>query len=110
MTNSIYVINAYRCGSVWAFDDAARGLLGEPFVGDANSVIDALGGAGRDSVTLLFSDREFPGHHVRVDKISGDSSGTYYQYNGTEFWLCPALFRFFTDGAPENIFVKVEKG
>lgn len=49
------------------FDDAAAGLLKEPLVSGADTVIDPrvaqIPGAGA-GFTLVFSDRPLPGHQV----------------------------------------------
>ena len=40
MKNSIFVIKPYKCEGLWVFDDANVGLVKEPFVGGADTMID----------------------------------------------------------------------
>lgn len=38
--NSLFVIKPYKHLGLWVFDDEARGILQEPFVGGADILID----------------------------------------------------------------------
>ncbi len=40
MNNSIFVIKPYKWEGLWVFDDANVGLVKEPFVGGADTMID----------------------------------------------------------------------
>jgi hypothetical protein len=40
MKNSIFVIRPYKWEGLWVFDDPAVGLVREPFVGGADTMID----------------------------------------------------------------------
>ena len=40
MKNSIFVIKPYKWEGLWVFDDPAVGLVKEPFVGGADTIID----------------------------------------------------------------------
>jgi hypothetical protein len=40
MKNSIFVIKPYKWEGLWVFDDANVGLVKEPFVGGADTMID----------------------------------------------------------------------
>lgn len=40
MNNSIFVIKPYKWEGFWVFDDPSVGLVKEPFVGGADSIID----------------------------------------------------------------------
>lgn len=110
MNNSLFAIEPTRTGGVWVFDDAARGLVREPFVGHTNRVIDRLVGGSR-SPTLLFSSQEFPGWALRLDRVEADALGcsTCWRCHdtGEECWLCPALYLYFAS-APESIWVAAQ--
>ena len=108
--NSLFIIFPYKLGTTWVFDDAARGLKQEPFVGDVNKIIDLeVGEATKISVT--FSDMNFPGANFELVKTDKQESlgGTWYlspKYL-IEGWLCPALLKFFST-PPPKIFIKTE--
>jgi len=51
--------------------------------------------------TLIFSGSPFPGHQYRLDWRREEGGGNWY-YSidlDMEGWLCPALFRYFTERA-----------
>ena len=110
--NSLFVIAPYKHLDMWVFDDGARGLVHEPFVAGADSLID-LATEGFDSpeqgFRMVFSAGEFPGATIKLEWRRPELSGnTYYcEAFGQEAWLCPALLKYF-DGPPAEIFVKVE--
>lgn len=62
--NQIFLINAYRQGKTWMFDDKQRGIKGEPFVAGASELIqkflDKKGIKARKNVPLIFSLEPFP--------------------------------------------------
>lgn len=112
--NSIRVIFPYRDHGVWMFDDVAVGLLQEPFVCGVPEMIETLvaGIEGAEKgFALYFSDQPFPGARLRVDLVRPESGGNWYRltFGKTELegWLCPALFRYFTE-APATIYAKAE--
>ncbi|MGA2499156.1 MAG: DUF6717 family protein [Tepidisphaeraceae bacterium] len=110
--NALLVIEPYRSGSVWRFDEPALHLKGEPFVQGIPAMIDKMvaGIPGSDkSVRLIFSQRPFPGSQFRLDLRREQDGGNWYyneQFN-MEGWLCPALFKFFPR-APRHIYVRAE--
>ena len=111
--NALLVIEPYRVGSGWAFDEPRLGLKGEPFVQGIPEMIDKLvtGIPGSDkSVRLIFSQRAFPGSQLQLDRRREQDGGNWYHSKDyqTDGWLCPALFRFFPR-APQHIYVKVER-
>ncbi len=68
--NSIFVIKPYRWEGLWVFDDEQVGLVKEPFVAGADTLIDvAIERKGianaADGFLLLFSASPFPGAVVR---------------------------------------------
>jgi hypothetical protein len=110
--NSILVIHPYKTEGVWVFDDPKVGLVQEPFVSGADTIIDRMveeirnAGAG---VTMLFSGQPFPGHQHEFVWRREEHGGNWYaspQF-GIEGWLCPALFKYF-ERAPERIFAQVK--
>jgi hypothetical protein len=110
--NSLLVIEPYRAGKQWRFDEPLLHLKGEPFVQGVPEMIDKMVAAipGSDkSVRLIFSQRPFPGAQFRLDWRREQDAGNWY-YNEDykmEGWLCPALFKFFPR-APQHIYVQAE--
>ena len=112
MGNALLVIEPYRDGKMWRFDEPRLHLKGEPFVQGIPEMINVLvkdvPGAEK-SVRLIFSQQAFPGAEFRLDRVREQDGGNWY-YNEKyqmEGWLCPALFKFFPR-APEHLYVKVE--
>lgn len=109
--NSILTIQPYRNGNVWVFDDDQVGLVREPFVGSMNDIIDDM---VKDltrpelGFQAMFSDQSFPGSVFVLNKIGARDFGTDYRaaWLGIEGWLCPALFKYFTE-APDRLFIQV---
>lgn len=111
--NALLVIEPYRSGIGWAFDEPRLGLRREPFVQGIPEMIDKLvtGIPGSDkSVRLIFSQRSFPGAQLKLDRRTEQNGGNWYYSSDyqIEGWLCPALFKFFPR-APEHIYVKAEQ-
>ena len=110
--NSILVIHPYRSEGVWVFDDPSVGLVREPFVSGADTLIDRMvahiPGAAQ-GVTILFSASPFPGSRHEFVRRREEHGGTWYFSPDfqTEGWLCPALFKYF-DAAPPSIHVQVK--
>jgi hypothetical protein len=110
--NSLLVIEPYRAGKQWRFDEPLLHLKGEPFVQGVPEMIDKMvaGIPGSDkSVRMIFSQRPFPGAQFRLDWRREEDAGNWY-YNEDykmEGWLCPALFKFFPR-APMHIYVRAE--
>jgi len=109
--NAINVIAPYQYEGLWVFDDAKVGLVQEPFVGGADTIIDQLvsgiADAG-DGFTMIFSAAEFPGYQHRLEWRRAERSGNIYfsPELKMEGWLCPALLRYFEE-PPKEIFVQV---
>ena len=112
MKNSIFVIKPYKWEGLWVFDDANVGLVREPFVGGADTMIDRVVANLTDAehgFTLIFSGAPFPGHQHRLDWRRTDGGGDWY-YEAQldiEGWLCPALRRYFPE-PPKQIFVQTK--
>jgi hypothetical protein len=110
--NAIHVIAPYKHLGMWVFDDPRVGLVQEPFVAGADTMIDRVVADIPDAArgfTLIFSVTPFPGHQVRLDWLrEGDGGNWYYaEQLGMEGWLCPALFRYFAE-APKQIYIQVK--
>src|SRR5690242_75523 len=96
-TDTVMVIEPYRHDGAWVFDDAHVGLKQESFVADVTEMIHELVEDIPDAATgfrLHFAMFPFEGHQamlrwVRSDPVEGN---WYRSENGSEGWLCPALF------------------
>ncbi len=112
MTNQIMMIVPYRSGGTWVFDDAAVGLQREPFVSGVPQMIDDLIADvpnAENGFRMLFSASPFPGHQRKLAWDRAESGGNWYydEVTDSEGWLCPALFRYFTE-APDELYVRAE--
>jgi len=110
--NQINVIAPYRYLDMWVFDDPKVGLVQEPFVGGADTMMDVLVADIPDAENgfkLTFSADPFPGQTARLVWLRPESRGNWYLWEqaNMEGWLCPALFRYF-DAAPSEIYIKAE--
>ena len=110
--NSLSVIAPYKYEGMWVFDDAQAGLIKEPFVEGADTMIDAMitdiPGAEK-GFRLIFSASAFPSYQHKLEWVRPEFSGNVYRSAelNMEGWLCPALFKYFTE-APAEIYLKVE--
>ena len=101
----------------WVFDDPSTGLVKEGLVDGTDLLIERATAEfpnPRAGFRADFSDRPFADQHLHlVRREPNELAGGYYYYS-PEFdqlgWLCPALFLYFTEGAPEEIFVRVSPG
>lgn len=106
--NALRVIHPYCCEGMWVFDDERAGLVREPFVSGADTVIDrmveVIPGAA-DGFTLIFSDKPFPGHQLVLEWRREEHDGNWYYAADLDMegWLCPALFKYF-DATPASIY------
>lgn len=96
---------------MWVFDDPRVGLVQEPFVSGADTLIDKAVANIPDAqggFLLLFSAVRFPGHDLRLEWRRSDADGNWYYSSefDLEGWLCPALLRYF-EQAPKEIYVQV---
>lgn len=112
LMNAINVISPYKYLDMWVFDDPRVGLVQEPFVGGADTIIDKLVADipnAQAGFMLIFSSAPFPGHQWKLFWSRGESGGNWYHCPdlGLEGWLCPALFRYF-EQAPAKLYVQVK--
>jgi Family of unknown function (DUF6717) len=111
--NAINVIAPYKYLGTWVFDDPRAGIVQEPFVSGADTMIDQMVARipnAANEFFMIFSAAPFPGHQLRLEWRSGDSSGNWYYSpdHDMEGWLCPALFKYFDDKAPKDIYVQLK--
>lgn len=98
--NSVMVINAYKDGAAWMFDDERVGLLREGLVAGADTICEKFNLDGSGKVTITFSKLPFPGRNVKLlmqDTVEDGDGGTTYYYPDDDHtvWLCPALLKYF---------------
>ena len=111
--NSILVIHPYKHEGLWVFDDDSAGLVREPFVSGADTIIERMvAGLPRAELgfALVFSSRPFPGYELELEWRREEFEGNWYFSQALEMegWLCPALFKYF-DSAPERIYARFEE-
>jgi hypothetical protein len=110
--NAINVISPYKYHGVWVFDDARVGLVQEPFVAGADTMIDRAVADipnAEKGFTLIFSASPFPGHQHRLDWHCEEAGGNWYHSEELKMigWLCPALLLYFNE-APRHLYVEVK--
>jgi hypothetical protein len=110
--NEINVIAPYKYMGLWVFDDPRAGLVQEPFVGGADTMIDSIVADipnAAQGFAMVFSEAAFPGHQYRLEWRRADGTGNWYYSRDldSEGWLCPALLRYFAT-APKEIYVQVK--
>jgi hypothetical protein len=108
--NSIMVIQPYRHQGMWVFDDDKVGLVQEPFISGADTIIDRMVANipnAEEGINLVFSAAPFPGHQVKFEWRREEYGGNWYYTPelSIEGWLCPALFKYF-ETTPQEIFVQ----
>ena len=112
MKNSIFVIKPYKWEGLWVFDDANVGLVKEPFVGGADTMIDVatahISNADKGFLAV-FSASYFPDAQIVLEWVREDGSGNVYRWKekGMEGWLCPALLRYFAE-PPAKLYILVK--
>lgn len=110
--NAISILAPYRHEGCWVFDDPGVGLRQEPFVSGIDKIIDRLVADIPDAdhgFRLLFSPTPFPGFTAKLEWRREEYGGNWYwcpQYE-IEGWLCPALFKYFTE-APKELYARAE--
>lgn len=109
--NALTVIVPYKAHGMWVFDDDRTGLVQEPFVGGADTLIDRMVADIPNAAAgfrLIFSAEPFPGDVHRFTWVRPELSGNVYRSDeyDAEGWLCPALFKYFKT-APLELYVQV---
>jgi len=110
--NAISIIAPYKYEGIWVFDDERVGLVQEPFVSGIDTMIDKMTAQIPDAehgFVLLFSATPFPGHQLSLAWRRTDGGGNWYYAPelDMEGWLCPALFRYFSE-APTQLYIQVK--
>jgi hypothetical protein len=112
MKNSIFVIKPYKWEGMWVFDDPNVGLVKEPFVGGADTIIDVatahLPDAGKGFLAV-FSASYFPDAQIVLEWLCEEGGGNVYAWKekGMQGWLCPALLKYFEE-APAKLHIQVK--
>jgi hypothetical protein len=112
MKNSISVIKPYKWEGMWVFDDPAVGLVKEPFVGGADTMIDGATAHtpnAAEGFIAVFSAGYFPDAQIVLEWVREDGGGNVYRWpeRAMEGWLCPALLKYF-DQPPAKLFIQVK--
>jgi hypothetical protein len=110
--NAINVIAPYKHHGMWVFDDERTGLWREPFVSGIDTMIDRVVAGipnAENGFVMVFSAAPFPGHNVTLKWRRAESGGNWYYSPELQMegWLCPALFKYFTE-APQALYVQVK--
>jgi hypothetical protein len=110
--NSIIQLNVFKDEGQWVFNDPDVGLIKEPFVAGADTLIEKVLPEGAQKGALTFSDNYFPTRHYVLDMVKDNSStneGTYYHCKelNHDLWLCPALLKYFKT-PPKKIYFKIK--
>lgn len=93
-------------------DDANVGLVKEPFVGGAYTMIDVATGHipnAEKGFLALFSASNFPDAQIVLAWARDDGGGNVYRWaeKGMKGWLCLALLRYFPE-PPAKLFIQVK--
>lgn len=112
MTNSIFLIKPYKWEGMWVFDDARVGLVKEPFVAGADTMIDLATTDipnARQGFIAVFSAGYFPTAQIVLDWVREEGGGNVYRWpeKNMEGWLCPALFKYF-EQPPRKLYIQVK--
>lgn len=112
MTNSIFVIKPYKWEGLWVFDDANVGLVKEPFVGGADTMIDLATAQIPNAASgflAIFSAGYFPNAQIVLDWVRAEGGGNVYRWQDKNMdgWLCPALLRYFAE-PPARLYIQVK--
>jgi hypothetical protein len=108
--NAINVIYPYKYEEMWVFNDERVGLIQEPFVAGADSIIEKMVADilnPEDGFVLTFAGTPFPGYQAILEWKRAEYGGNWYHNSplNMDGWLCPAMFKYF-DKAPENLYVQ----
>ncbi len=110
--NALIAIYPYKFEGLWVFDDEKVGLVQEPFISGADTIIDRMTADIPDAeqgFRLLFSAGPFPGQMAEFEWRREESGGNWYYSSdlNMEGWLCPALFKYF-ESAPQKLYATFE--
>jgi hypothetical protein len=108
--NALIVIHPYKHEGMWVFDDEAVGLLREPFVLGADTIIEKMVSHipnADQGFSLLFPANPFPGYQAQFKWRREEYRGNWYYCKDLDIegWLCPAMFKYF-ESAPQNLYAQ----
>lgn len=118
MPNKLFTLSAFFKDGLWMFNDPRRDIYEEPFIAGADIMFDVMSKRiDRPEINfcfILFANAPLPTCDVHAKHLKPDGYGGHVycvkqftdQLIGFEFWLCPALLKFFPE-APKDLFVKV---
>ena len=78
--NAVSVIFPYRLEGVWVFDDAAIGLVREPFISGTDNILEVLAEHipnAADGFKIIFSASPFPGYTTRFVWTRAEYEGNW---------------------------------
>jgi hypothetical protein len=81
--NSIFVIKPYRWEGMWVFDDPAVGLVREPFVGGADTMIDVATAhlpTAKEGFLAVSSACYFPDSQIVLEWVREEGGGNVYRW------------------------------
>jgi hypothetical protein len=112
MNNSIFVIKPYKFEGMWVFNDPAVGLVREPFVAGADTMIDVATSHipnAQAGFLMIFSPTPFPGAEIVLTWRRVELGGNVYHWDDQDMegWLCPALLAYFP-AAPAKLHVQIK--
>ena len=114
--NAVHCVFPYRHAqdrTTWVFDDARFGVSEEPFILGASEAIHRVVARkfpNADRLKVIFAATPIPSADVVLRRVwNGENAalhGCNYHDGVAEFWLCPAMMRYFAGAvAPEKIYV-----
>jgi hypothetical protein len=113
--NQINVIKPYKWNGMWVFDDDEKGLVKEPFVSGADTLIDVAVSKlniknADEGFLIIFSKDVFPDAKICLEWVKKEGTGDVYHWPevGLSGWLCPALRKFFLEAAPKKIYINLK--
>ena len=115
MKNSIFVIKPYKWEGMWVFDDANVGLVKEPFVGGADTMIDVATAhipSAEAGFVAVFSANYFPNSQIVLEWARVDGGGNVYCWREKEMEglaVSGGVLRYFSE-PPAKLYIQVKGG
>lgn len=101
------ILELYKQGDTWYFDDKERGIIKEPFVQGSSQIISFTVGKEVKKAKLTFSNNDIFPHSLIRTEIKGDWTEYYSAELNMYGWLCPVLYRYFAS-PPEAIWFSLQ--
>lgn len=107
--NSVMAVHPYLDQGAWVFDDSSKGLVKEPFIAGIDKMISKIVNhlhLDKKGFSIYFSSSYLPNSTFSLDWLRSDGGGNWYKCDqlNMEGWLCPALYKYFSE-APKKIYV-----